>query len=173
LKIKKEDARKFVVKKQCFQFPQSDVSREQVFRVLKALGCVQIDTISVVERSHYLAFWSRLGNYRKKLLDQLLYPDRRVFEYWAPAASIIPIEYYRYFLHAMKERRKEMHIKAKRWLKEDASLLGTVLHEIKRNEPLCPRTSSMRANKKGNKKEDGGTGSLKNLFWSFFTMQES
>jgi len=155
LRITKEDARRFVISKQCFQFPQlDDVSKEQVFRVLEALGCVQIDTISVVERSHYLVIWSRLGNYRKEFLDQLLYPDRRVFEYWAHAASIIPIEYYRYFLHAMKERQKEMHAKAKRWLKEKASLLDTVLREIKREGPLCSK--NFRTEDKQKKKEANG-----------------
>jgi uncharacterized protein YcaQ len=154
LRITKEDARRFVVSKQCFRFPQSDVSKEQVFRVLKTLGCVQIDTISVVERSHYLAFWSRLGNYRKEFLDQLLYPDRKVFEYWAHAASIIPIEYYRYFLHAMKERQKEMHAKAKRWLKEKASLLDTVLREIKREGPACSK--DFKNENKQKKKEASG-----------------
>jgi len=139
LKISKEDARRFALKKQCFQSLQAKVSKELVFRVLEALGCVQIDMINVVERSHYLVFWSRLGNYRKELLDQLLYPDRRVFEYWAHAASIIPIEFYRFFLHAMKERQREMRGKAKRWLKEKARLLDTVLQEIKRNGPACSK----------------------------------
>ena len=139
MKITKEDARRFVISKQCFQFPQSDVSKEQVFRVLKALGCVQIDTINVVERSHYLVFWSRLGNYRKEFLDQLLHPDRKVFEYWAHAASIIPIEHYRYFLHAMKQRQKQTQNNIRRFLKGKASLLDTVLKEIKRNGPVCSK----------------------------------
>jgi uncharacterized protein YcaQ len=139
LKITKEDVRRFAVNKQCFQFPQSDVSKEQVFHVLKALGCVQIDTINVVERSHYLVFWSRLGNYRKEYLDQLLYPDRKVFEYWAHAASIIPIEHYRYFLHAMRQRQKQTQNNIRRFLKGKASLLDTVLKEIKRNGPVCSK----------------------------------
>ena len=103
------------------------------------LGCVQIDTINVVERSHYLVFWSRLGNYNKEFLDQLLYPDRKVFEYWAHAASIIPIEYYRYFIPAMKKRRQELQSKAKHWLKEKTGLLDIVLNEIKHNGPLSSK----------------------------------
>lgn len=154
MKITKGAARRFAVRKQCFQCVQANVGKERIFRVLKELGCVQIDTINVVERSHYLAFWSRLGAYKKEFLDQLLYPDRKVFEYWAHAASVIPIEYYRYFIHAMKERQKEMRSKAKRWLEENTDLLDTILHEIKQNGPLCSK--DFKYEHEGEKKERRG-----------------
>jgi uncharacterized protein YcaQ len=154
LKITKDAVRRFAIRKQGFQMPRAEVDKNQIFKVLKALGCVQIDTINVVERSHYLVFWSRLGSYRKELLDQLLYPDRKVFEYWAHAASIIPIEYYRYFVYGMEKRRKEMRSKAKRWLKRDANLLDTVVREIKRNGPLCSR--DFKHEEKGKRKQESG-----------------
>ena len=59
--------------------------------LIERLGVVQIDTISVVQRSQYLVLWSRLGAYDPALLDQLLYPQRSVFEYWSHAASIVPM----------------------------------------------------------------------------------
>ena len=159
MKITQDAARSFALKKQCFQFPQTSVKKEHVFSVLKALSCVQIDTINVVERSHYLVFWSRLGNYKKELLDQLLYPDRKVFEYWAHAASLIPIEHYRYFIPTMKKRQKEIHSKAKRWLKGKESLLDTVLHEIKHDGPLCSK--DFENEHKDEKKEKSGWWSWK------------
>jgi uncharacterized protein YcaQ len=115
------------------------VDKQRLLNVLRELGCVQIDSINVVERSHYLAFWSRLGNYKKQLLDDLLSRDRKVFEYWAHAASIIPIEYYRYFIPAMKERQKVMRSKAKDLLKEEAGLIDTVLQRIERDGPLSSK----------------------------------
>jgi uncharacterized protein YcaQ len=139
LKIPKDAARAFSVRKQGFDYSRTSVKKEHISRLLVALGCVQIDAINVVERSHYLAFWSRLGNYRKKLLDELLYPDRRVFEYWAHAASIIPFEEYRYFIPAMKKRRREIRRKAERSLKKDAGLLDTVLKQIKLSGPLSSK----------------------------------
>ncbi len=154
MKITKSAARRFTLEKQGFKRPQTGVEKEQIFKVLTELGCVQIDTINVVERSHYLTFWSRLGNYRKELLDKLLYPDRRVFEYWAHAASIIPVENYRYFIPAMKERQKEMRSKAKRWLKKDASLLATVLQQIRFSGPLSSK--DFKHEHKGEKKERRG-----------------
>lgn len=154
MKITKDVARRFTVKKQGFQHPMISIEKERIFKILEELGCVQIDTINVVERNHYLTLWSRLGCYRKELLDQLLYPDRKAFEYWAHAASIIPIEYYRYFIHAMKERKKEMRSKARQWLKEEASLLDVVLGEIERNGSLCSK--DFKQQDKGEKKEEKG-----------------
>ena len=85
-----DTARKLSLWKQGFR--QFSVSEKQhILDIIKKLGCIQIDTINVVERSHYMAVWSRLGSYDKKWLDELLYPDRNVFEYWAHAASLIPI----------------------------------------------------------------------------------
>lgn len=139
MKVSKNAARAFALKKQGFNYPRTIVDKQRLLNVLRELGCVQIDSINVVERSHYLAFWSRLGNYKKQLLDNLLSRDRKVFEYWAHAASIIPIEYYRYFIPAMKERQKVMRSKAQNWLKKDAGLIDTVLQRIKRDGPLSSK----------------------------------
>ena len=75
--------------------------------MVERLGLVQIDTISVIQRSQYLVLWSRLGAYDASLLDKLLYPKRATFEYWAHAASIIPIADYPYFRRRMIRRRDE------------------------------------------------------------------
>jgi len=113
--------------------------KTHVLEVIRRLGCVQIDTINVVERSHYLALWSRLGPYNKEYLDQLLYPDRKVFEFWAHAASIIPIEDYRYFGYAMKEYRRGLKARAERRLRGKAYVLDGVLDEIRRRGPLTSK----------------------------------
>ena len=130
-----DDVRRLMLWKQGFrQFlvPQ----KQHVLDVIKKLGCIQIDTINVVERSHYMAVWSRLGPYDKRWLDELLYPDRKVFEYWAHAASIIPIEHYRFFVHTMKSHRQNLEANAKRRLGEKAWLLDKILDEIRRNGPM-------------------------------------
>lgn len=61
--------------------------------VIQRMGVLQIDTIHVVARSHYLVLWSRLGNYNTTDLDQLL-EYGAIFEYWSHAASFLPIEHY-------------------------------------------------------------------------------
>src|SRR4051812_48547787 len=70
--------------------------------VIRDLGCLQLDPISAVSRSHTLVLWSRLGNYKLADLDTLLWQDRHLFEYWAHAASIVLSEDYP--IHQMKMR---------------------------------------------------------------------
>lgn len=135
MKISLGTARKLTLWKQGFHsWPNPE--KRHVLEVIRRLGCVQIDTINVVERSHYLALWSRLGTYRKEYLDQLLHPDRKVFEFWAHAACIIPMEHYRYYIHSMKQYRQELKARAERRLKEKAYLVDQVLNEIRQKGPM-------------------------------------
>jgi len=133
-----ETARKLMLWKQAFQGELSP-QKSDLLGVIRNLGCIQIDTINVVERSHYMTFWSRLGPYNKENLDQLLHPDRKAFEYWAHAASIIPIEHYRYFTSTMKQNRRRMQAQAERWLKGKTHLLEEVLEQIRQNGPMSSR----------------------------------
>ena len=74
--------------------PDTDVMVDLV----RALGFVQIDTLHVVNRSHYVTLWARLGLYDIDDFHKLIYRDgqRRLYEGWGHAASIIPLEHYRY-----------------------------------------------------------------------------
>src|SRR6185369_1850350 len=61
--------------------------------MVERLGCVQIDSVNVVARSHYLVGWSRLGAYDPAHLDALAYSaPRAAFEYWGHEASLMPVE---------------------------------------------------------------------------------
>ena len=85
---------------------------EDVYSAVEQVGWVQIDTLQVVNRSQYIALWSRLGDYDMENLDRLLFdggsasPDngRRLFEYWAHAACIIPLTSYRWLTPRMRRR---------------------------------------------------------------------
>ena len=80
------------------------VDEEAIYRTVTRLGCVQIDTLHVVERSQYLVLWSRLGNFEKSFFENLLYTreKRRLFEGWQHAACFIPLEDFRYQLPRMQ-----------------------------------------------------------------------
>jgi hypothetical protein len=74
--------------------------KADVLQTIRRMGALQIDTIHVVARSPYLALFSRLGSYDPRWLDELL-AEGTLFEYWAHAASFLPIEDYPYFRRRM------------------------------------------------------------------------
>jgi uncharacterized protein YcaQ len=71
---------------------------DMIIDLVRALGYVQIDTLHVVNRAHYVALWARLGAYDMDDLHTLLYTagQRRLYEGWGHAASIISLDHYRY-----------------------------------------------------------------------------
>jgi len=149
-------ARRLAIWKQCFRDAPNP---EGILETIRKLGCIQIDTINVVERSHYTVLWSRIGYYEKRGFDRLLHPDRKVFEFWAHAASIIPVEHYRYFIHTMKENKKGLEARATKRLGRKANLLEKVLDEIHEKGPKSSRDFEERGRTTG--KRRGGWWSWK------------
>jgi uncharacterized protein YcaQ len=118
----------------------ADSDPDSIHEIVKTLGWVQIDTLHVVQRSHYLVLWSRLGNYDPAALDRLLFAEgqRRLFEYWGHAASIIPLEHYRYSLPTMIRYREQPSRGWSRWLEKDANraIVDHVRDRIRQEGPL-------------------------------------
>ncbi len=99
---------------------------------LRRTGHVQIDTISVVERAHHHAFWSRDRQYQPEILLLLETAPRRAFEYWAHAAAYLPMEDYRYCLPRMKRVSETGH----EWFPTDPQVVAGVLERIRAEGPL-------------------------------------
>jgi uncharacterized protein len=114
-------------------------TRERVDQVVDQIGCIQIDTLHMVRRSHYLVLWSRLGNYATVELDALTSPeDRRLFEGWQHAASIIPLKEYRYQLPHQRDLRDHPTNWYNRWLNETVQkeFVPQVLERVRREGAL-------------------------------------
>jgi uncharacterized protein YcaQ len=117
--------------------PPARVRRDKdlLLATIRHLGCIQLDTISVISRSHETVLWSRLGPYDPALLSELHYPDEALIEYWAHAAALVPIDYFPYF-------RRYMASFAERyadWFKENQPLLDRVLGAVRERGPLPAR----------------------------------
>lgn len=70
--------------------------------VVERLRLIQIDSVNVCVRAHYMPFFSRLGPYDRGLLDHLAYNEQFLFEQWGHAACYIPAEDYPVFAHRME-----------------------------------------------------------------------
>ncbi|SEG78416.1 hypothetical protein SAMN05216223_11112 [Actinacidiphila yanglinensis] len=102
--------------------------------VLRSLGAVQLDTISVLARSHELIPYARLGAVGRADVERAYWSDGHAFEYWSHAACILPIEEWPHFAFRRRARRARGH----RWhVLEDAERSSAaVLDRLKIDGPL-------------------------------------
>jgi uncharacterized protein YcaQ len=86
-------ARRVVLAAQGFTdpLPTGPVTKRHLRRVLGRTNLLQIDSVNVFQRAHYLPAFSRLGSYDMGLVDRLAYRDRELFEYWGHEASLLPV----------------------------------------------------------------------------------
>ncbi|MBT2481032.1 winged helix-turn-helix domain-containing protein [Streptomyces sp. ISL-94] len=102
--------------------------------VLRHLGAVQLDTISVLARSHELIPYARLGAVGREAVEKAYWSDRHAFEYWSHAACILPIEEWPHFAFRRRARRARGH----RWhiLQDKERSTRAVLDRLKADGPL-------------------------------------
>ncbi|HYS02724.1 MAG TPA: crosslink repair DNA glycosylase YcaQ family protein [Candidatus Eisenbacteria bacterium] len=119
-----------------------------ILDLVRRIGCLQLDPINVVARSHLLVLWSRLGTFDRAELDRLLWKDRALFEYWAHAASIVLTEDYPLHAGMMRTWIRRKSPWAKRfgeWADQNRSLRRHVLAELRHKGPVASRTFEDRA----------------------------
>ena len=114
-------------------------TKADVLDTIRALGCVQLDTISVVARSHETVLWSRLGEYDPALILELHYPDRALIEYWVHAAAIAPAEMFPYLRRFMQNRHHDEPGNVDGWEVQNRELVLRVLAAIETNGPMASR----------------------------------
>jgi hypothetical protein len=103
-----------------------------VLQAIESIGFIQIDTISVVERAHHHILWSRVPGYERGMIASLEGSPRRILEYWAHAASYVPIMDYRFCLPRMERVRTYGHD----WYRCDQATVALVRDRIRAEGPL-------------------------------------
>lgn len=96
------------------ELPNSGATKEALRLAIRQMHVLQIDTISVVNRSPYLVLHSRVGAYPQNWLTDLL-AERKLFEYWSHAACFLPIEDFRHYRPFML-RKREPDSRTGQWL---------------------------------------------------------
>ena len=86
--------------------------------LIRRLGFVQVDSIATVERAHHMILWSRRRSYRPSQLKTLLERDRSLFEHWTHDASVVPIEFYRYWKLRFRKDRENLMARWRAWRPE-------------------------------------------------------
>jgi uncharacterized protein YcaQ len=139
MRLSVEEARGVMLAAQgLFDPPRARPDLEAVQAMIDQLGAVQIDTISVIERSQYLVLWSRLGAYNTSFVDTLLATRRTIFEYWSHAASIIPMSDYPYY-RADMVRAYEHHLWTDilDWMRRHPASVQQTLDRIRSTGPMA------------------------------------
>jgi uncharacterized protein len=106
--------------------------------LVRRLGVVQIDSVNVLIRSHYLPIFSRRGAYPCGLLEKAAYEQRLLFEYWGHEASFLPVELYPLFRWRMDDARKGVGTwgRLRRYATSHQELVDSVLRQIRERGPL-------------------------------------
>ncbi|MEU4803358.1 crosslink repair DNA glycosylase YcaQ family protein [Actinosynnema sp. NPDC023587] len=119
--------------------PASPPTRRHLQRVLSRVRLLQLDSVNVAVRAHYMPVFSRLGAYAPALLDEAAWSHsarrpRLLVEYWAHEASLVPVEDWPLFHSGAKKRGWWHHHTAT--AEREPRLVEDILAVVKELGPL-------------------------------------
>lgn len=166
------EARRIALAAQGFGAPRptGPVTKRQLLKLIEQLGVIQIDSVNVISRTHYMPAFSRLGAYPRQLLEEVAWASKRpLFEYWAHEASLLPLTSQPLFRWRMQDARDGVGLwkGVARFRRERAEFVEKVLTEIATRGPMSASELEM-----GHKGAGGWWGwseakrAVEGLFWT-------
>jgi uncharacterized protein len=117
--------------------PTGPIGTRQLNQTIDRLGLVQIDSVNVFERSHYLPLFARLGAYDRTLLDRLTFARKgRYVEYWAHEAAFLPVTSWPLWRWRMQAYRDSFARSESSWEAANKPMLRWLLDELAASGPL-------------------------------------
>ena len=123
-------ARRVALAAQGFRDPRHAVPTMRTFaRTLERTGLLQVDSVNVLQRAHYVPLFSRMGPYDTDLLRRAAEQrPRRVVEYWAHVQALMPVELWPVMQHRMEEFRTSP--RWGEWQRRNHEVVTRVLAEV-------------------------------------------
>ena len=134
-------ARRIALEAQGFgQTRPGRVTGRHIVALVKRLGLLQIDSVNVLVRAHFMPIFSRLGPYPVTLLDKLSSQrrGRAFFEYWGHGASLIPLSFFPLFRWRMQQASEgqEIYSRLAQFGREQKPFIEKVYQEVRQHGPV-------------------------------------
>jgi uncharacterized protein YcaQ len=136
--LSRAQARRVALAAQGFLDPRHTTPTMRTFnRTLARTGVLQVDSVNVLQRAHYMPLFSRMGPYDTTLLARAIEErPRRLVEYWAHVQALMPVELWPVMHHRMQHYREQRG----KWLKpDDDELVARLLAEVAERGPSTAR----------------------------------
>lgn len=136
LTITKQQARQFILAKQGLIGAYRFVGKDGAYDYVRQAGCIQFDPVDVCGKNAELTLQSRVKGFKKTMLQELLYTDRKLVDYADKELSIWPTEDWPYFSSYRNRSRElgdtfegleELKEQAIRYIKENGSVCSDTL----------------------------------------------
>jgi uncharacterized protein len=118
--------------------PMAVPDRRHLRRLLRHTQLLQIDSVNVLMRAHYLPGWSRLGSYDRDLVDAMAFKHHELFEYWGHEASLLPVELHPLMRWRMQRAEEEFETwgRPARLAQERPGYIEHVLDVVRERGPV-------------------------------------
>jgi hypothetical protein len=170
MKLSLAEARALALTAQGFATPREGATDRRALRALaEQLGVIQIDSVNIVVRSHYMPAFSRVGSYDRAALDALAHKGpRALFEYWGHEASLLPVALQPLLRWRMEHAAHHAWRFMRRIAKEQPDLVGRVLDIVREKGPIAASAIEVGATKarKGWWEWSDAKKAIEWLFWT-------